>query len=47
MVVHREDIEDPDGDTLGIDLTRVAPKHKEVAIFCSTFNLGECDVEVR
>lgn len=31
-------------DSYGIDLTRLTPKYKEVAIFTSTFNLGECDL---
>jgi hypothetical protein len=34
-------------DSYGIDLTRLVPKYKEVAIFTSTFNLGECDLMVR
>jgi hypothetical protein len=41
----REDLED-EADGYGIDLTRVAHKNKEVAIFTSTFNLGECDLPV-
>jgi hypothetical protein len=44
--VSREDIRD-DVDSYGIDLTRLVPKYKEVAIFTSTFNLGECDLMVR
>lgn len=45
MCTTRDDLEDDD-EKVSIDLTRLQPKPKEVAIFTSTFNLGECDVEV-
>ncbi len=44
-LTYRDDLED-EADEYGIDLTRLKAVYKEAAIFTTTFNLGECDVEV-
>jgi len=40
-----EDLMEDEAEGYGIDLTRLKITYEEAAIFTTTFNLGECDLE--